>query len=158
MDAATIRGAQYDADPTTLAPDRETWPLNGRIAPGQVVYGGMDQIGRRLVSRLERNGSMQLTESEKAQKLEAVKNAFHYAIMSLQGRTGVTDEETRIMDEARLRNWAPHADRIMEEYAARKVERRFGMLWAAGQLPPPPEGAPPGTPMRIRYQLSLIHI
>ncbi|MEO1024032.1 MAG: portal protein [Pseudomonadota bacterium] len=152
MDAATIRGAQYDADPTTLAPDRETWPLNGRIAPGQVVYGGMDQIGRRLVSRLERNGSMQLTESEKAQKLEAVKNAFHYAIMSLQGRTGVTDEETRIMDEARLRNWAPHADRIMEEYAARKVERRFGMLWTAGQLPPPPEGAPPGTPMRIRYQ------
>lgn len=152
MDQATIRAAQSAADPTLLAPDRDAWPLNGRIRPGEVIYGGTDVRGNALVRPLDKVGAIGLTADEKAQKLEAVRNAFHYALMGLAGRTGVTDEETRIMEEARLRNWAPHADRIMEEYGARKVERRFRMLWRAGQLPPPPQGVPGGIPMRIRYQ------
>ena len=84
-------------------------------------------------------------------KLEEVKNAFHYALMTVQGRTGMTAEETLIMEEARMRNWAPHSDRIMEEYAAKKVERRFRMLWRAGQIPAPPKEAQ-GLPMQVRYQ------
>lgn len=152
MDAATLRAAQYAADPTVLAPDREAWPLNGQIAPGRTVYGGTNHQGQKVVHTLERSPSIGLTIEEKREANEAVKNAFHYAIMSLAGRTGVTDEETRIMEEARLRNWAPHADRIMEEYAARKVERRFRMLWRAGQIPPPPEGVPQGVDLRVKYQ------
>lgn len=152
MDAATIRAAQQAADPTLLAPDRDAWPLNGRIAPGQTIYGGVDPRGNTLVKPLDRVGDIGLTAEEKAQKMEAVKNAFHYALMTLTGRTGINDEETRIMEEARLRNWAPHADRIMEEYAAPKMERRFRMLWRAGQLPPPPEGLPANTALRTRYQ------
>lgn len=152
MDAATIRAAQHAADPTLLAPDRDAWPLNGRFTPGQTVYGGVDMRGNRLVQTLERSGNIGITVEEKREKLEAVKNALHYSIMTLTGRTGVNEEETRIMEEARLRNWAPHADRVMEEYAARKVERRFRMLWRAGQLPPPPEGTPAGVPLRVRYQ------
>ncbi|MGY9050151.1 MAG: portal protein, partial [Rhodobacterales bacterium] len=54
-------------------------------------------------------------------------------------------------EEARLRNWAPHADRIMEVYAARKYERRFRMLLKAGQIAPPPEGIPPNTPLMVSY-------
>lgn len=152
MDAATIRAAQDAADPATLAPDKDVWPLNGRVAPGQTIYGGVDTRGNQLIRPFQRTSQVGLTVEEKREKLETVNNAFHYALMSLTGRTGVTDEETRIMEEARLRNWAPHADRIMEEYAARKVERRFRMLWRAGQLPPPPQGIPEGVPLRVRYQ------
>lgn len=150
MEEATIRAAQYAADPTLLAPDRETWPVNGHIRPGHVVYGGMNMRGERMMDILQRNAGIGLTHQEKAAKVEEIKNAFHYSIMSLQGRTGVTTEESMIMEEARLREWAPHSDRVMEEYAAKKVERRFRELWRRGQLPaPPPDAA--GLPLQVRY-------
>jgi hypothetical protein len=151
MHAATIRAAQQAADPTRLAPDRDTWALSGRIRPGAVVYGGVNANGQPLIRNLEGPGNIGLTIEEKRQMTEDIKEAFQYTLMSLNGRTGLTREETLIMEEARLRNWAPHADRIMEEYAARKVERRFQLLWKAGQLPPPPPEAA-GQPLRITYQ------
>jgi hypothetical protein len=151
MEAATIRAAQRAADPTLLAPSREDWPLNGRAVPGHTVYGGMNIRGQRMVDVLGTTGQVGLTQSEKQAKVEEIAKAFHYAIMPMQNRTGITTEETRIIEEANLRNWAPHADRIMEEYAARKVERRFRLLWKAGQIPPPPKEAE-GVPLQVRYQ------
>lgn len=151
MDGATLRAAQYAADPTMLAPDRQDWPLNGHIRPGVVVYGGVNMQGQQMMRPLQTGGGIGLTMDEKRAKLEEIKNAFYYALMTVQGRTGMTTEETLIMEEARMRNWAPHSDRIMEEYAAKKVERRFRMLWRAGQIPPPPKEAE-GLPMQVRYQ------
>ncbi len=150
MEAAEIRALQFAADPTLLAPTREDWPLNGRIRPGVVVQGGLNIRGEQMVRPLQTGSGISLTHQAKAQKVEEIKNAFHYALMSLQGRTGVTVQESMIMEEARTREWAPHSDRIMEEYAARKVERRFRMLWRMGQLPPPPKEAA-GLPLQIRY-------
>ena len=150
MDAATIRAAQFAADPTLLAPNKEDWPLNGQVRPGTTVYGGMTIRGDRVVQPLQIGGGIGLTMDEKRAKVEEIKNAFHYSIMGLQGRTGLTPEETMIIEEARLREWAPHSDRIMEEYAARKVERRFKMLWRLGQLPPPPQEASK-MPLQVRY-------
>lgn len=151
MEAATIRAAQRAADPTLLAPSREDWPLNGRVVPGGTVYGGMNVRGQRMVDVLGVTGQVNLTQAEKQAKVEEIAKAFHYAIMPLSNRTGITTEEVRIIEEANLRNWAPHADRIMEEYAARKVERRFRLLWKAGQIPPPPKEAE-GLPLQVRYQ------
>lgn len=152
MEAATIKAAQFAADPAKLIPNRDDWPLNGAVRPGGLLEGGLNpRTGNPMMRTLDTTGNIGLTEAEKARKVEEIKDAFHYAIMSLQGRTGLTSEETQIIEEARLRNWAPHADRIMEEYAARKVERRFNMLWRAGQIPPPPQEAQ-GRPLRMRYQ------
>lgn len=152
-DGAIIRAAQHAADPTKLAPSRGAVPLNGTFRPGATIYGAVDMRGNALVRNMEHATNIGLTMDQMRAKIEGVKDAFHYAVMSLSGRTGVTDEETRIMEEARLRNWAPHADRIMEEYAARKFERRFRLLWRAGQIkPPPPEAV--GQPLRVRYQSS----
>jgi len=151
MDGASLRAAQFAADPTMLAPDRNVLPLDGVVRPGSTVYGGVDVRGRELLKRMRTTPDIGITDVEKRAKLEEVKNAFHYAIMGLQGRTGVTREETEIMEEARLRNWAPHADRIMEEYGALKAERRMRMLWRAGQIPPPPPEAE-GLPLNLRYQ------
>lgn len=152
MDDATIRAAQRAADPAQLAPDPNVVPLNGTFRPGSVIYGAVNTRGQTLVRSEDFNSNIGLTLEEKRAKIEAVKEAFYYSVMSLSGRTGLSDEENRIIEEARLRNWAPHADRIMEEYAARKVERRFRLLWRAGQIPPPPEGTPENTPLEVRYQ------
>jgi len=151
MTGAVIRQAQKAADPTLLAPDRHAYPLDGVVRPGEVLYGGTNMQGNPVVRALDNFGSISVTDAERRQIVEDIKEVFQYSIMGLQGRTGVTAEETRIMEEARLRNWAPHADRIMEEYAARKVERRFRMLWRAGQLPPPPPEAE-NMPLQVRYQ------
>jgi len=150
MEAATIRGAQYASDPTLLTPTREDWQLNGHVRPGTMVYGGLNIRGEQMVRPLQISQGVGLTAQEKAAKIEEIKNAFHYSIMTLQGRTGLTSQETMIIEEARMREWAPHSDRIMEEYAARKVERRFKMLWRMGQLPPPPPEAQ-GIPLQVRY-------
>lgn len=151
MEDATIRAAQNAADPTKLAPDRNVIPLNGEFRPGQVIYGAVDVRGNPLVRSMDVAPQIGLTVEEKRAKVEAVKEAFYYAVMSLTGRTGLSDQENRIIEEARLRNWAPHADRVMEEMPARKVERRFKMLWRAGQIPPPPEEAG-GNPLQVQYQ------
>ncbi|AUC52300.1 hypothetical protein CDO87_03445 [Sagittula sp. P11] len=151
MDEATLRAAQRAADPVKLAPDREVVPLNGVWRPGSVIYGAVNMQGNPMIRTEDFNGNIGLTLEEKRAALEDVKEAFYYSVMSLAGRTGISDDENRVIEEARLRNWAPHADRIMEEYAARKFERRFRMLWRAGQIPPPPQGTPSGIPMQVSY-------
>lgn len=151
MDAATIRAAQWAADPALLAPSREDWPLHGAARPGATVYGGVGIRGQKMLMPLQMGGAIGLTSAEKQAKIEEVKDAFHYSLMTVQGRTGLTSQETLIIEEARMRNWAPHSDRIMEEYAARKVERRFRLLWKAGQIPPPPKEAQ-GMPLGVKYQ------
>lgn len=151
MEAATIRGAQFAADPTLLAPSREDWPLNGQVRPGAMVYGAMSFRGDQMIRPLQMGGGIGLSDAEKKAKIEEIKEAFHYSLMTVQGRTGLTPQETLIIEEAKMRNWAPHSDRIMEEYAARKVERRFRLLWRAGQIPPPPKEAQ-GMPLGMRYQ------
>ena len=148
---AQIRAAQYAADPTKLAPDSDTIPINGVFRPGEVIHGGVNSRGTPMIQNLDNGANYHVTEAEQRKVQEEIKEVFQYSVMGLQGRTGMTTEETQIIEEARLRNWAPHADRIMEEYAARKVERRFAMLWRAGQIPPPPAEAE-GLPLQVRYQ------
>ncbi len=138
MDEATIRAAQRQADPTILAPDRGDWPLNGRFRPGTVVYGAINMRGDPMVRPMDLTGGFSLTLQEKQQKLEEIRDAFHYSLMNLSGRTGMTATEVMTIDEERQRLWAPHQGRVQEEYSAPKVGRRFGMLWRQGQVPPPP--------------------
>lgn len=151
MQDATIRAAQRAADPTLLAPDRGDWPLNGKIRPGEVVYGAVDMQGRALLRPLDTVGAVNLTLQEKQALMEDTKDAFHYSLMSLAGRTGMTATEIMTINEERQRLWAPHAGRIQEEYLATKIARRFSMLWAAGQIPPPPKGMPEGAELQVDY-------
>jgi hypothetical protein len=151
MDEATLRAAQRAADPTILAPDRGDWPLNGRIRPGAVVYGGIDVRGNPMLRPLDLSGSTGLTMEEKRAKMEEIKDAFHYTLMSLQGRTGMTATEVLAITEERQRLYAPHMGRVQEEFLAPKIARRFGLLWRAGQLPPPPPDMQ-GVDLQVDYQ------
>lgn len=151
MTEATVKMAQRQGDPTILAPDRGDWPLNGRFRPGTVVYGAVNMRGEQMVRPLEMAGGFSLTLQEKQAVMEEVKDAFHYTLMSLAGRTGMTATEVMTINEERQRLWAPHQGRVQEEYSAPKVSRRFGMLWRAGQLPPPPRELA-GKALQVTYQ------
>ncbi len=151
MEEATIRAAQRAADPTLLAPDRVDWPLNGQIRPGKVVYGGLNIQGNQMLRPLEISGAVGLTLQEKQAKIEEIKAAWHYILQGMVGRTGVSPIETMTINEEKQRLYAPHQGRIQEEYLARKIERRFSMLWRAGQLPPPPPGMG-GLALQVTYQ------
>ena len=150
MDDATLRAAQRAADPTILAPDRGDWPLNGRIKPGAVVYGAIDMQGRALLRPLDVTGSVNLTLQEKQHKLEDIRDAFNYTLLNLAGRTGMTPTETMAFAEQRQRQYAPNQGRVQEEFLAPKIARRFAMLWAAGQLPPPPPKME-GRALQVKY-------
>ncbi len=151
MDEATLRAAQRQADPTILAPDRGDWPLNGRIRPGAVVYGGVNPRGEAMLRPLEITGGFSLTLQEKQQKMEEIRDAFHYTLMNLAGRTGMTATEVMAITEERQRLWAPHQGRVQEEFLAPKIARRFSLLWRAGQLPPPPPEMA-GAALQVDYQ------
>lgn len=151
MEMATIRAAQRAADPTLLAPDRSDWPLNGKIRPGQVVYGGLNMQGNQMLRPLDITGQINLTLQDRQLKMEEIKDAFHYSLMSLAGRTGMTATEVMTITEERQRLWAPHQGRVQQEFLAPKISRRFALLWRAGQIPPPPDGMA-GAALEVVYQ------
>ncbi len=151
MDEATLRQAQRASDPTLLAPDRSDWTLNGRVRPGSVVYGALDMRGNQMLRPLDITGSTGLTVEEKREKMEEIKDAFHYTLMNLAGRTGMTATEVMAITEERQRLWAPHQGRVQEEFLAPKIARRFALLWRAGQLPPPPPEMQ-GVDLQVDYQ------
>lgn len=150
MDDAALRMAQKAADPTLLAPSKEDWALNGTVRPGKVVYNGLDLQGRQMLQPMAVGGGFQLTLQERQQKIEEIRDAFHYTLLQLAGRTGMTATEVMAITEERQRLWAPHQGRVQEEYLAPKISRRFSLLWRAGQLPPPPKGME-GIPLDIQY-------
>lgn len=150
MDDATMRMAQRQADPTLLAPSREEWPLSGKVRPGGVMYGGVNMQGNAMIQPLQLTGGFNLTLQEKQAKLEEIRDAFHYTLLQLAGRTGMTATEVMAITEERQRLWAPHQGRVQEEFLAPKISRRFSMLWRAGQLPPPPKGME-GVALDIQY-------
>lgn len=151
MTDSTLRAAQRAADPTIMAPDRGDWPLNGKILPGQVVYGAMNLQGKPMLQPLDVAGRLQLTLEERQEVMQEIRDAFHYTLMNLAGRTGMTATEVMAITEERQRLWAPHQGRLQEEYLAPKVGRRFALLWKAGQIPPPPEGLK-GTELQVVYK------
>lgn len=152
MEGAMIRQAQNAADPTKLIPSRSDWQINGRIAPGQMVEGGLNMLnGRKMIETLDTTGNIAITDAMQRAKVEEVKAALHYQLLGLANRTGVTAEETMIQEEQRLREWAPHSDRVMEELLVKKIERRYAILNRLGQIPPPPTPEAANVPLRVAY-------
>lgn len=152
MDMATLRAAQRAADPTLLAPDRTAWPLEGRARPGHVLYGGVNMRGEPMVQPLGTVGQIGLTIQEKEAKMREIQEAFYWSLMNLSGRTGLSPTEVAQIEAERTRLWAPNMGRIQHEYLAPKIERRFALLWRAGQIPPPPNtGRNEEVPLVVEY-------
>ena len=150
MERANLRAGQRAADPTVLAPERDVWSLNGRLRPGSVVYGGMDMAGRKMLGTLDTVSGTGLTMEMQQQALDQIRDAFHWSLMNLAGRTGMTATEVIERQEEKLRLMAPHLGRVQEEFLGPKIAQRFAMLWKSGQIPPPPPEAA-GADLVIEY-------
>lgn len=151
MQDATLRAAQMGAEGVLLAPDRGDWPLDGKVRPGSIIYNGIGPRGQKMVDILNPAQGITLTLQEKQALIEEIRDAFNFTLMNLAGRTGMTATEVMTINEERARLWAPHQGRVQEEFLARKVQRRFSILWRAGQLPPPPPEAA-GAALQVTYQ------
>lgn len=152
LEDANMRAGQRAADPTLLAPDQDAWALNGVIRPGSVVYGGVNARGEPLVRPLDVSGGTGLTLEMAQAKVEAIRDAFHWSLMSIAGRTGMTATEVLEITEQQQRLMAPHLGRVQGEFLAPKIGRRFGLLFAQGQIPPPPsEMAREGVGLSVTY-------
>ncbi|SFI60601.1 portal protein [Albimonas pacifica] len=150
FERANLRAAQRAADPTLLAPEREVMPLRGRVRPGELVYGGVDAAGRKMLQTLDTVSGVPLTLEMKERAVEHIRDAFHWSLMNLAGRTGMTATEVIERQEEKLRLMAPHMGRVQEEYLAPKIARRFRQLMSAGQIPQPPQEAR-GADLTIEY-------
>ncbi len=152
MEETNLRAAMKAADPTLLAPDREAMPIDGVVRPGEVLYGGVNFQGQKMIHSLDNYGGTGLTIEMADRKMEDIRDAFHWSLMNLAGRTGITDLEALDRQEANMRLMAPHMGRVQEEYLAPKIARRFNLLWRAGQLPPPPPELKEGVGLEARYE------
>lgn len=151
MNDANLRAGQKAADPTLLAASREDLELDGQIRPGEVLYGGRSLGGTDRFSVLNNFGGTGLSLEMAEQRVQEIKDVFLYSLMQLSQRTGVTATEILEIKAERLRLMAPYLGNVQHEYLAPKIERRFKMLSRAGQLPPPPEGAPAGAELGVEY-------
>jgi len=152
MDAANLRAGQKAADPTLLAPERDAWATSGVVRPGEVIYGGVNMKGDPLLRPLDNFSGTGLTLEMAQARVEAIKDAFHWTLMQMVGRSGMTATEVIERQEEKLRLMAPNMGRVQGEFLAPKASRRFAILLREGQIPPPPpEMAREGAALQVKY-------
>lgn len=151
IEAANLEAGQRAARPPLLAPDRRALPYDVKATPGSVLYGAMTSGGRQLVQEMTIGRQTGLTLEMVERKSEQIRDALYWTLMQLVGRTGMTATEVLERQEEKLRLMAPYLGRSQHEYLVPKVQRRFGMLWRAGQLPPPPPEIS-GSRLEVKYR------
>ncbi|MFK5997858.1 MAG: portal protein [Rhodobacterales bacterium] len=122
-----------------------------QIAPGKMLHGALSPAsGAQLMRPLFTHQGVPISLEMKKQKIEEIQQGWLAAILSLVGRTGLNTLEVLEHQEQRLRLLSPYLGNIQSYGIATKLERRFNMLWRAGQIPaPPPELA--GQPLEMHF-------
>ncbi|MDW3181767.1 portal protein [Roseobacter sp.] len=121
-----------------------------KMAPGKFLHGAVSHTGQQLVKPIFTFNGLPVTLDMAKQTIEEVENGWLSALMTLQGRTGLNNLEVIERQEERLRLSAPYLGRAQTEGIAVILDRRFSLLWRAGQIPPPP-AVLQGQPMDIEY-------
>ena len=153
MDETAIKVAQKEADPPLAAPDEGVIKA-ARTWPGGITYGAVDQQGNQLLKPLYTGGNPRLTLEMMEQKRNSVREAYYFSLMQMLGSPNMTATEWLGRQEEKLRLLGPNLGRIQSEFLSPLVNRRFGILLRAGQLPPPPEEIQ-GQALKIEYVSPL---
>jgi len=141
------------ATPPILAADEDAL-ASLRPIPNGVSFGAISPQGRQLVQYLEAQGSMPVTLEMVNTWREQIREGFHFSLMQLVSRTGMTATESLMRDEEKMRLMGPHLGRHQVEFLTPLIARRFNMLWRAGQIPPPPDSMR-GQPLKIVYSSPM---
>lgn len=132
------RAAAMAGNPPMGAADTRSLRRGGVIAPGRVIVGARNASGQQLIGEILQYRGTPITKDAIDSAIDECRDAMHWSLMTLAGRTGMTATEIVERSEERLRMMAPFLGRLQDEFLLPKIERRFKMLMRAGQLPPPP--------------------
>lgn len=142
--------AQRQMKPPLLAPDKAIIQGGVKPNPGGVTYGAIDRRGNQLVRYLEEGGRSGLELEVSEQKREAIKDAYHYMLMQMVGRSGMSATEVLELSADKARLMGPHIGLVQTNYTTRLSLMRFRALWRLGQIrKPPPRLA--DTAMKVVY-------
>lgn len=137
MSKTTIIAAQKAVDPPLLAVD-EVAVRGLRTHPGGIIYGGLDESGRRRYEPLHSGGNVGLGLELEEQRREAVRQAFYFSLLMMVQQPNQTATEVLARQEEKLRLMGPHLGRIQAEFLDPLIRRQFGIMRRANLLPPPP--------------------
>lgn len=121
-----------------------------KIAPGAWLHGAVSHTGQQLMRPITTHNGLPISAEQERQAKEEVETAWHAQLLALVGRTGLGPLEVIERQEERLRLQAPYLGRTQTEGLAFLLERRFGLLFRAGQFPPPPREMA-RQPLEIRF-------
>lgn len=153
MSKTTIVAAQKAVDPPLLAVD-EVAVRGLRTHPGGIIYGGLDENGRRRYEPLHSGGNVGLGLELEEQRREAVRQAFHFSLLMMVQQPNQTATEVLARQEEKLRLMGPHLGRIQAEFLDPLIRRQFGIMRRANLLPTPPKQLRQGG-IRIEYVSPL---
>jgi hypothetical protein len=137
MSKTTIIAAQKSVDPPLLAVD-EAAVRGLRTHPGGIIYGGLDENGRRRYEPLQAGGNIGLGLELEEQRRDAVRQAFYFSLLLMVQQPNQTATEVLARQEEKLRLMGPHLGRIQAEFLDPLIRRQFGIMRRANLLPPPP--------------------
>lgn len=121
-----------------------------KLTPGDFLHGAVSHTGQQLARPIFTHQGLPVTIDMVRATKDEVENGWHAALLSLVGRTGLGNLEVIERTEERLRLQAPYLGRMQVEGLTPVLERRFAMLWRAGQLPPPPKEMK-GRPLEMKF-------
>jgi hypothetical protein len=132
------RAAALAGNPPMGVADTRSLRAGGAIAPGRVIVGARSPSGQQLVGEILSYRGTPISKDAIDAAIDECRDAMHWSLMTLAGRTGMTATEIVERSEERLRMMAPFLGRLQDQFLLPKIERRFKMLMRTGQLPPPP--------------------
>ena len=149
--------ANRQSNPVLLATDEQAVSRGVKAYPGSVVYGGMSAEGRKLVAALDEGKNLNLAVEYENLINDAVKDAFFFGLMQIQGSADMTATEFMGRQEEAMRNLSPHVGRIEDEFLTPLIARRYRLLQDVFEMPEPPEEVA-GSPLEIQYVSPLQRI
>lgn len=130
--------AQFAAEPPILT-HKEGLFSSADIQPNAILEGALNEKGQELIKTLQRGDNPQRAETKTDQKRAAIREAFYFSMLQVQGRPQMTATEFMGWKEERLRQLGPYLVRIQQGLAS-FIARRYRILARAGQTNPmPPE-------------------
>lgn len=153
MSKTTIIAAQKAVDPPLLAID-ELAVRGLRTHPGGIIYGGLDENGRRRYEPLSSGGNVGLGLELEEQRRETVRQAFYFSLLLMVQQPNQTATEVLARQEEKLRLMGPHLGRIQAEFLDPLIRRQFGIMRRANLLPATPRQLQ-GSGIRVEYVSPL---
>lgn len=149
--------AERQSNPTLLAAEEKAMRQGVRAYPGAVVYGGMSSTGQQLVRALDEGKNLNLSVEYENMLNDAVKDAFYFSLMQIQGSNDMTATEYLGREQETMRLLGPHVGQIENEFLTPLIKRRYSMLESAFQIPPAPDEIG-DMPLEIQYVSPLARL